>query len=60
MKIGDKIMLRKKHACGGDKWEVWRIGMNIGIGCLKCGRKLKIARSELKKVVRESESSDKL
>jgi hypothetical protein len=51
--IGDRLILRKKHACGGKEWEVWRLGMNIGIRCLKCGRKLKIVRSKLEKNVKE-------
>ena len=51
--IGDRLKLRKKHACGGVEWEVWRLGMDIGIKCLKCGRKLKIVRSKLEKDVKE-------
>ncbi len=51
--IGDRLILRKKHACGGKKWVVWRLGMDIGIKCRKCGRKLKIVRSELNKAVKE-------
>ncbi len=54
--IGDRLILRKKHACGGEEWEVWRLGMDIGIKCLKCGRKLKVVRSELKKTVKEIKS----
>ncbi len=56
LEIGDRLILRKKHACGGVEWEVWRLGMDIGIQCLKCGRKLKMVRSELKKIVREVKS----
>ncbi len=51
--IGDRVILRKRHACGGSEWEVWRLGMDIGIRCLKCGRKLKIIRSKLEKDVKE-------
>jgi hypothetical protein len=51
--IGDRLILRKKHACGGKEWEVWRLGMDIGIKCLKCGRKLKIVRSKLEKSTKE-------
>ena len=45
--------MRKKHACGGAEWELWRLGMDIGIQCLKCGRKLKMIRAELEKNVKE-------
>ena len=51
--IGDRLILRKVHACGGKEWEVWRLGMDIGLECLKCGRKLKMARSKLEKNVKE-------
>jgi hypothetical protein len=51
--IGDRLILRKKHACGSREWEVWRLGMDIGIKCLGCGRKLKIVRSKLEKSVKE-------
>jgi len=53
LEIGNKLILRKKHACGGVEWEVWRLGMDIGIKCLKCGRKLKIVRSKLEKDVKK-------
>jgi len=56
LEIGDQLVLKKKHACGGEKWEVWRLGMDIGIKCLKCGRKLKVVRSELKKNIKKIES----
>ena len=51
--IGDRLIMRKKHACGGREWEVWRLGMDIGIKCLGCGRKVKIVRSKLEKSVKE-------
>ncbi len=53
LEIGDRLILRKKHACGGAEWKVWRLGMDIGIQCLKCGRKLKMIRAELEKNVKE-------
>ncbi len=51
--IGNQLILRKKHACGGNEWEVWRLGMDIGLKCLKCGRKLKVVRSRLEKSTKE-------
>jgi hypothetical protein len=52
VEIGDRLILRKKHACGSDEWEVWRLGMDIGIKCVKCNRRLKFLRSELEKKVK--------
>ena len=51
--IGDRLILRKVHACGGKEWEAWRLGMDIGLECLKCGRKLRMVRSKLEKNVKE-------
>ena len=56
LEIGDRLILRKKHACGGVEWKVWRMGMDVGIQCLKCGRKLKMVRSKLEKSVKEVSS----
>jgi len=50
--IGDKLILRKKHPCGNAKWEVWKLGINIGVKCLGCGRKVKIPRFKLEKQIR--------
>jgi len=35
---GDVVCLRKKHPCGGDEWQVVRVGADIRIECLKCHR----------------------
>ena len=43
---GDRITLRKPHPCGGKQWDVYRIGADIGLKCLTCGRRVMLARSE--------------
>ena len=59
IKIGDVVRLRKPHPCGSYEWEVVRIGADIGIKCLKCQRRVLLARStferRLKTVVSKSE-----
>ena len=47
IKVGDLLELRKAHPCGGKLWEVVRIGLDIGLLCQKCGRKVFIPRMEL-------------
>ena len=44
IKLGDRVRLKKKHPCGGDEWEVVRLGADIGIKCLKCQRRLLLER----------------
>jgi hypothetical protein len=43
--IGDIVRLKKVHPCGGYDWQVVRIGADIGLKCLKCGRRLLLERS---------------
>jgi len=49
LEIGDVVQLRKKHPCGSDRWRVWRTGMDIGIECLGCGRKVMLPRPTLER-----------
>ncbi|MBS3783842.1 MAG: DUF951 domain-containing protein [Anaerolineae bacterium] len=50
--VGDQVRLRKPHPCGGDTWEVTRIGADIGIRCLTCGRRLMLPRAKFEKQVK--------
>jgi hypothetical protein len=45
IKLGDVVRLKKKHPCGGEEWEVVRVGADIGIKCLKCQRRVLLERS---------------
>jgi hypothetical protein len=43
------VRMRKPHACGGYEWQVVRIGTDIGVRCLTCGRKVLMPRSQFAK-----------
>jgi len=45
-KVGDRITLKKKHPCGGFDWEIYRIGADIGLKCLKCERRMMLSRRD--------------
>ncbi len=45
--LGDTVRLKKPHPCGGDTWEVVRLGADIGLKCRGCGRRILIPRAEL-------------
>ena len=47
--IGDMVRLKKVHPCGGYDWRVVRIGADIGITCVGCGRRLVMPRSALER-----------
>jgi hypothetical protein len=51
--IGDEAVLRKAHPCGSSRWLVYRIGADIGLQCLGCGRRVLMPRGEFNKQVRD-------
>lgn len=51
MFLGDVVKLNRTHGCGENRWEVIRVGMDIRIRCLGCGRSLLIPRPEFEKQV---------
>ena len=40
LELGDIAKMKKAHPCGSDRWEIVRTGMDIGIKCLGCGRRV--------------------
>jgi hypothetical protein len=46
VKVGDVVRLKKPHACGANEWEVTKLGMDIGLTCVGCGRKVRLMRAE--------------
>lgn len=47
--IGDVLELKKTHPCGSTRWEIVRLGADIGIVCQGCGRRVLIDRVRLEK-----------
>ena len=45
--IDDIIKLKKAHPCGANEWKVVRLGMDVGLVCLGCGRELRLMRAKL-------------
>jgi len=42
--VGDVVKLKKPHPCGTNEWEITKLGMDIGLICLGCGRKVRLER----------------
>ncbi|MCX6003312.1 MAG: DUF951 domain-containing protein [Chloroflexi bacterium] len=51
--LGDVVRLKKQHACGGDQWQVVRIGADIGIVCLNCQRHVLLGRAVFERRLKE-------
>ena len=50
--VGDIVTTRKTHPCGSAKWQVYRIGADIGLKCLGCGRRVLLPRRQFERAAR--------
>ena len=54
--LNDKVIIKKPHPCGTNEFKITRVGADIKIKCIKCGRTIMLTRIEfnkkLKKVVK--------
>jgi len=46
---GDAVRLRKAHPCGSRDWTVTRIGADIGLECVGCGRRVLLTRDDFER-----------
>jgi hypothetical protein len=51
--IGDIVIMKKPHPCGGSEWEVLRVGMDFRIRCLKCAHLVMLPRQKFEKGVKK-------
>lgn len=51
-KLGDKVVMKKPHACQTNEWLITRVGVDIKIKCIACGREIMLDRLEFEKKLR--------
>ena len=47
LQMEDVLRLRKPHPCGSTDWVVVRLGADIGLKCLGCGRRILLPRRDV-------------
>lgn len=56
--LGDIVEMKKTHPCGSKNWEIIRLGADIKIKCLGCGRLVMLPRTKfdsgVKKIIKEN------
>ena len=52
IELGDVVRLRKKHPCGGDEWQVVKLGVDLRVKCLKCQRQVLLERGTFERRVK--------
>ena len=51
------LILKKKHPCGSQKWQVLKPGWEYSIKCLGCEHTVLIKRDKLFKMVKATENN---
>ncbi len=44
--LGDRVILKKPHACGENLWQIVRVGADVKLKCTGCGRVIMLDRLE--------------
>jgi len=62
LRLGDLVQMRKTHPCGSDRWRIIRVGADIKIKCVGCGRIVMLERQEflkrMKKLLERAEEGN--
>ena len=51
--LGSIVIMKKQHPCGTNEWEIVRLGADIKIKCLNCGRTVLIPRIDFNKKIKK-------
>lgn len=51
--LGSIVIMKKGHPCGSNEWEIIRVGADIKIKCLNCGRIVMLPRVEFDKKIKK-------
>lgn len=52
-KLGSIVVMKKQHPCGSNEWKITRIGADIKIKCLNCGKSIMLPRIEFNKKLKK-------
>ena len=52
IRIGDELIMKKPHPCGGDRFGVLRVGADFRIRCLQCSREVMLPRKKAEKNIK--------
>lgn len=53
IRVGDKLMMKKKHPCGAVTFTVLRVGMDFKIRCDGCSHEMMLPRTKVEKSIKK-------
>ena len=51
--LGNVGEMKKGHRCGANEWEIIRLGADVKIKCVNCGRVVMISRIDFNKKIKK-------
>lgn len=51
--LGSKVIMKKEHPCKTNLFEIVRVGADIKIKCINCGRVVMLPRVEFNKKIKK-------
>ncbi len=58
IRLGDELLMKKKHPCGSNRFTVTRIGADLRIRCQGCGREIMQERAKIEKNIKKVERNE--
>ena len=52
-KLNDYVIMKKPHACKTNEWQITRVGVDIKIKCVHCGREIMMDRLEFERKLKK-------
>ena len=53
VRVGDRLLMKKKHPCGAAEFDVLRSGMDFKLRCCGCGHEVMVPRRKAEKNIRK-------
>lgn len=53
VRVGDVIVTKKNHPCGGNRFRVLRVGMDFRIECETCKHQVMLPRVKIEKNIKQ-------
>ncbi len=51
--LGSHVQLKKPHPCGSTEFTLTRVGMDVKLVCVNCGREVMLPRKKAEKAIKK-------
>ena len=58
VRIGDTLVMKKPHPCGGHRFAVLRAGMDFRLRCETCGHEMMVPRNKIERHIKTIERNE--